>query len=541
LRELLEHRFKSLSQLARDVGTAAAVLGREADVDLVTDVASLAADVGQSVIDELLHHYILEEPTPGSLRFSHDKLREVAYRRASPMQLTLLHGRAATALAHRLDRAPDPKRYWATLGHHFSAAKNPPRAAWYLQLAANHARSTFANGEAIRLYKEAISHASQVIASLPTHDRPAWRDEVLAEQESLADVLTLVGRRDEARAAYERAFRQTPKDRKVTLARLRRKVGKTWEMQHEHKHALRLYRWARRALPKRPKSDNEAAVAEWIQVQIEQLWVYYWLNNVKDMDATIARLRPSIDRFAAPLQRANFFQIQALFTFRRDRYLVSEETIRHARSALESGIEGGDVTLTGLPAQFTYGFALLFQRSYEQADVELNVVLASAIRAGDTGLQARCLTYLALSARMRGLTSETSELSKRAAGASNAVGMMEYIGAAHANDAWLSLKRGDLIAAVESGQLAIQAWTQRMFPFQWMALIPVLEAELANLRTGPALLCASQLLEPTQQYLPGAAADGMSRAIRCSSEGDLVGARAALVSGLEYLDGTGYR
>jgi len=538
LRELIEYRLRNLAPAGQRLGLAAAVLGREAELDVLLEVSDLPDSSSVEGVDELLRRQVLEQPEPGRLRFAHDKLREVIYGHAWPDRRRELHARAAHALEARLG-ARSNGREWATLGHHFAAAQLFEPAARYLKLAADHARATYANGEAIRLYGEAKNQITEMLLRL-AGDSAAWARTLIELDEALGDVLVLSGRREEARVAYDEALARAAAREPELRARLLRKLGKAWETQHEHEQALSNYAHAVRTLGHDPAELSPACREEWIQAHIEQLWVYYWLGRVPEMDALIGMLRPIIDRYGTPSQRVRFFQSQLQLNLRRDRYVVTEETLGFARAAVMAadGADPADLAMS----QFNYGFALLFHNSLEAADAELNKALRLARRAGDTAQQARCLSYLTLTARRRKRLPEVEGYVRQTLQVAAASGMRDYLAAAYANQGWLALSEGNLELAAERSRAALEIWKTLalVFPLQWIALIPLLEVSVKHGNLEEALSCAEGLIDRSQQHLPGAAVDALSRAVKAFGRGDSEAVRPALELALAHLSRTGY-
>lgn len=590
---LIERRLRKLSPAAHEVGLAAAVLGRETDLDTLREVASLSDERLTSAVDELLRHQVFEQPEPVSVRFAHDKLREVAYSQAPGEEVRKLHARAAAALESRWRDRSDAPQHWAALGHHFAAAKMPEQAVHYYKLAADHARETYANSEAIRLYREAISQVSQVLLRVE-HDSAPWNDLLMELHEGLGDVLALTGRRDEAReayegaltcavgnkaapssrlfrkidstrdsqsrhdealgdhfalegrrdearAAYEEALKRTMEHHLVPRARIYRKIGKTWETQHEHEDALQCYLLARDILGKEALPESPDRHEEWIQAHIDQLWVYYWLGRVQEMDSIVCQLRPLMDQFGAPIQRVRFFQSQLQLNLRRDRYVVSEETLGFGRAAVVA-CEGCGA-LAELPmARFNYGFALLLHNSLAEAHKELEAALALAQQAGDRSQEARCLSYLTLTLRRQRNVDAVAEYTQKSLVASAAAGMRDYQALACANQAWLALKAGDFRDVLEHAKAALDTWNSLalVFPLQWLALLPNLEVQLQHGELQQAVDCAGAMLQPTQQYLPGDASDALIRAGKCWAVKDKANAEAALRLAIDHLGRAGY-
>lgn len=541
LRELIEGRLRTLSPAAGLISLAAAVLGREADLETVQEVAALSEDATIGAVGELLRRQVLEQTDPGLVRFAHDKLREVAYAHADRAQLADLHLRAATVLERRWAGTAEASLFWAALGHHFVMGKRPNAAATYLKLAGDHARATHANGEAIRLYRQAMNQVGQILLEL-AHDVLPWQGTMLELHEALADVLSLTGQRDEGRTVYEQALLRMGPAHHADRARLYRKIGKTWETQHDHAEALRNYALARGAVAADPLATTTDARDEWIQVRVDQLWVFYWLNRVTDMDALSRELRPVVDMVASPLQRSRFLRTQWMRNLRHDRYVAREETVQFARAALIASQEGDDQAQL-LADQFGMGFVLLFNQQVEAADVELSVALAMAERGGDISRQARCLAYLAMAARMQGAREDTRRYSEQGADVAAAAGMRDYVAAAYANRAWLSLGGQDTDGAIQYARRALDTWRSLpfAFPLQWLALVPLLDAMLGRGELEQAVASAQSILDPSQMLLSGAASDALRRAIRCWGDGDRDQTVSALNLALKYLEETGYR
>src|SRR6185503_3913180 len=113
-----------------------------------------------------------------------------------------LHAAVARAMerlhADRLDE------HAAIIAHHFEAAGEHVQAVPYLVRAANRARATYANVEAVRLYQAAVEHLNDGSATADDGVRSA--DTLRPVLRDLGDVLELIGRHEDALAAYQRAL-----------------------------------------------------------------------------------------------------------------------------------------------------------------------------------------------------------------------------------------------------------------------------------------------------------------------------------------------
>jgi DNA-binding SARP family transcriptional activator/tetratricopeptide (TPR) repeat protein len=208
LTSVLHQRWEQLSPTGRQVIGLAAAVGRDFTLDLLTEASDLPADEVVRVVDELWRRRILREVGDG-YDFSHDLLRDAAYREVSPPQRWLLHRRIAQGL--ELLHADDPDAVSAQLAEQYARGGRGERAVTYYQRAAEIADCMFAHAEAIRLCEAALS----VLRRLPEGaDRAAKELKVL---EAMAAPLS-------ARYGYSSPQLQEALERAIALAeRLRRR------------------------------------------------------------------------------------------------------------------------------------------------------------------------------------------------------------------------------------------------------------------------------------------------------------------------------
>jgi serine/threonine protein kinase len=540
IQALIGQRLAKLTKAARLASFAAAVMGREAELETLSMMVQTPKEAMLPIIAELLRGHVMIEVSAGLFRFAHDKLREFAYAELVAEYGKDFHGRAGDILLERFQSHPDAQRQWATIGRHFAFAERREDAAKFLRRAADHSRATHANGDALQLYQEAI-HQAQLLA--PDRDLALVWQPLLAElYEACGDMRTLTGEQDEARVAYNRSMVHAEALPAPIRSRLYRKIGKTWEARHEHHEALNNYSFAKASVATDGQLTVDAdARNEWIQAQIEELWVHYWLNRVDEMKSIVSVLRPLIATDASASQRNQFFQTQMLLNFRSSRYVVTEEALGFAREAVaacRSGVKAGEL----YSARLVYGLALLFNRSFLAAEAELVNVAEVTERAGDIPTQARSLAYLSLCTRMRGMEAETRGHTLRTLQVARSAGALEYIAASKANQAWLAQRERNAEAVKNLALEALEIWDQLRapFPFRWMALIPLLQVRLEELDTAGAVSCARALLEPHQQFLPGAAADALTSATLAIGRSAPREAEALLDIALKNLEKYGY-
>lgn len=189
VRRLVLSRLTDLGALARQLLTAAAVIGPVVDPEMLRSVSGRSEDEVVGGLDLLLRRALLEEREDGLLGFAHEQLREVANEEASQPRRRLLHRRSADYLASRPGSDTDLRTLDAAIRHH-RAAGNDAEASRLSLAAGSLAVDVFAFEEAVHHYETALA--------LGAPDRA----DVLYR---IGDVRTLMGDYGAALTAYEAA------------------------------------------------------------------------------------------------------------------------------------------------------------------------------------------------------------------------------------------------------------------------------------------------------------------------------------------------
>ena len=153
VRELFLARLRAASEPTLQVLTAAAVLGSDADADLLQAVSGRGEDEIVEAIEEAVARSLLTENPPPSVggapsyQFRYEAMRKTAYDSASLARRRLLHGRAADVLAPRHQRDPVGTPA-GTVAEHLQLAGRDSAAAEWWWLAAARARELYAHAEA---------------------------------------------------------------------------------------------------------------------------------------------------------------------------------------------------------------------------------------------------------------------------------------------------------------------------------------------------------------------------------------------------------
>jgi serine/threonine protein kinase/tetratricopeptide (TPR) repeat protein len=530
--ELIHRRLRVLDSRAWTLVELAAILGREFDTELLLEASELEDTESLEGLETLRVRQILEEAPGGRLRFVHDKLRELSHGRIPTEHLPHLHHRAAETLERRASGTRDFALVTPALAHHWSEARVHERASHYFGLAGDHARSAHANGEALAFYRAALAEAGEHLRA--EQEEPwSWRERLGHLHESLGDMLALTVQREEAYATYGEALLRLPPCARVPQARVHRKRGKLWETNHRHEEALSAYDEAEAALgpspverPGPPGADTPETVPgwwhEWIQVQVERHWIYYWMNRSEEMAELVRKVRPVVERHGTPTQRASFYVLLLNTAFRRERYRVSAETVEYGRLAVRASDETEDVALQS-QTRFSHSFGLLHHGDLDEAERQGLAGLRLAERTGDLALKSRLLTYLTLVYRKRGQVAETRTWSERSLEVALAASMDDYVGAARASLAWVAWKQQRFSEAEQEARAALECWRKLAviypYPLQWQGLWVLLTLALHQGALPEAVEHARALLDPGQQRLPDTLASALTDALEDWSRG----------------------
>lgn len=152
--EVIASRLNQLSKPARDLIHVAAAVGNECSLKVLTEVSNKNESELIPLLEELLQHFIIREQEEDIFDFTHDKLREVAYKKMSGSRRRWLHKRIAKALkngvGHKANEGP------SRIAYHFDQAGETKKAIKYYSIAATSARDVYANEESLSFLERSI-------------------------------------------------------------------------------------------------------------------------------------------------------------------------------------------------------------------------------------------------------------------------------------------------------------------------------------------------------------------------------------------------
>ncbi|MBO3750371.1 AAA family ATPase [Streptosporangiaceae bacterium NEAU-GS5] len=159
VRDVLRRRLARLPVAAVSVLRLAAVVGREADVEVLVAAADADEDTVLDALEAGVLTGLLTEPSPGWVRFTHALVRDTLYQDLSQIRVTRMHARVADALA-----ALHPGDLSA-LAHHYARAATTAtaqRAVDYAVRAAEQALRRYAHDVAVELFTQALDCFARV-------------------------------------------------------------------------------------------------------------------------------------------------------------------------------------------------------------------------------------------------------------------------------------------------------------------------------------------------------------------------------------------
>jgi DNA-binding SARP family transcriptional activator len=228
VQDVLSTRLAGVSETGNQLLTTAAVIGRSFDFNTLHEVSGRSEGETVNGLEGLLEHGLILEHSEGEREaeviydFTHEKLREVVYEKASLTRRRLLHLRVAEVLSNQLRVQRNQDNLASIIANHYESAGQIALAAEYFQRAGEHARGLYANQEAINFYKAALASGYPEASQL---------------YESIGDLQIYQGEYHASISSFETAAALCKPD---CLSRLEHKLGNAhhrrgdWEIAEQH-------------------------------------------------------------------------------------------------------------------------------------------------------------------------------------------------------------------------------------------------------------------------------------------------------------------
>jgi DNA-binding SARP family transcriptional activator len=197
---VIEARLAQLSPPAQELASLAATVGRAFRFELLAGASWRREEQVVEALDELWRRRIVRDHGVDGYDFSHDKLREAAYRRVGSARRGMLHRRVAQAI-ERLHGA-DLDAVSGRLAAHYEQAGWLGRSVDFYARAAALAQGVYANEEAVEL----LTRALDLLEQEPHGRERAARELILRTALGVALVVHRGYGTPEVTAAYTRAW-----------------------------------------------------------------------------------------------------------------------------------------------------------------------------------------------------------------------------------------------------------------------------------------------------------------------------------------------
>ncbi len=479
--------------------------------------ADLPGDRLVELLDEAIGAGLLERgAVAGRFRFSHPLVRDAMAGQLGERKRLRLHARIGETL--ETFSFSDPHAYLPDLAHHFSRAAPlgyGPQALRYTSQAGAGALTRYG-------YEEAAQQFSRALTLLPCADldEESQRRRAIDLHEAVGDALALSARRQEAVQAYQRAEALVSSADGVHRARLRRKAGAAWLADQEPHRAQALFDSAETSLGAAPEEEDGAWWHEWVEIILQRMAALYFTGELEKLSALIDDSRPRVEQRGDQAQQAIFATGYLTLAFRRERYVVSPQTVAYARDYRRQSTRAG-ADDTAREAEFLLGFSLLWAGDLMGAEKHLRASEELAEKARDHRHLVQADTYLTILRRLGDHVEAARESAPRSVEQATAAHLPGYVAAAKATLAWADLREGDTASAEERARESLELWrAPSAFPFEWLARGPLLSLLLEGDDLGGAIEQAEALLERRQQRLPAAMSEHLEAAAAAWGSGD---------------------
>jgi hypothetical protein len=433
-------------------------------------------------------------------RFAHEFQRRSAAAGAPDSERRRYHRRLAAALASQPFRGRDYLR----IGAHWAAAGEPGRAIACLGFGARRAAATLAVGDALAALEQALQ-----LATAQQPEGAPWSARAVNLSLQRIELLSVVADHE----SLLRAERQLASSATTTAAYAR---ARSALLMAQSSRVVGDYAGAELALARSGAAVAQALETQslrlnraWLDTQIVGAFTAYTRRDLPTMRRRLTRMAESVRRWGTPDQRASYLVWRANYQVLRSRYAYNPLAVRLERHAFRILTRVASRSRDAVYCQFDLAFMLLLgdrQACAESSELLLDAELA-AKRLADAVLGARVATYQAIALRRLRDPRRCEHYAKLASTLAETCQLRGYLGAVTGCLAWVALRTGELAQArrlcdeADAHFHASDGHAATEYPFQWLALLPRLAADMSEDRLEDALVTVRRLLRRTQARL----------------------------------------
>ena len=539
VRLAIETRVTKLPETVQEVLRLAAIVGRRFEFDLLGHMTELDEDSLIEALEQAERAQLVQEVSAeggGRFSFAHALIPTTLAEGLSGLRRRRLHRRVATVIEER-----NPHDYEA-LAHHYEAAAEREKAIHYLARAGDRAQQNYANVEAIAFYRAAITQMTQ--PEKQSHVPESESGQLSALYGKLGEILSLLGKADEALAAFDAALEYAPQTDTIGQARLHRQKGLACNTARQIPEMFNNYAQASAILGAPSPVPDPAWQMEWLDLQLDYAWAYYFSNRVAELNGMIAEVGPIIEQVGTPEQRYRFYETTFLADLRQYRFFrLPDETVARLGRQLATAEAMGDRRKIGRAKVLT-GFCHLWRDELDKAERWFEASFADVERVGDMDTLIISRSYIALVERKRGNVVATRQLAERALALAQRLNSPFYISHAYGSLGWAAWREGDIVQAemyLQEAQAAIAKFAAPN-PVQFIMVGPQLAMAAAREDWETAVSHARVLLDSRQRKMADEVELVLQTAVTAWEDGRIAEAAAQIQNGITLLRqlGTGY-
>lgn len=294
-------------------------------------------------------------------------------------------------------------------------------------------------------------------------------------------------------------------------AQVRRRIALSHRITGEHRASLEELDTALQRLELTQRTGR-AFDRERARNRLDASWTLYADHEADGAYRTVQAAVPFLRRAAVPELRAAVHIQLANAWARKRRFAYTERAVAHNRRALALLERKSSSPELLASARFELGFMLLLgkpEHCTEAIRVLSQAALEQPLESGGV-LSLRIATYLTIAYRRARMHDEAARQGSMTLEYALDCGQRGYVGALQACAGWLALHRGDLEEARYLCLQALELWSRKRktdverkseFPFQWLALVPLLSILEAEGRAHESRRFVLELTHPTQAAL----------------------------------------
>lgn len=426
LRELVLRRLGGLSADAARLSNAAAVLGRDVSIDALLAMTGLTEFEAFDAFDSLARRHVLEDAGLARLRFTHDKLREVAYEALDPGEQRALHRAAAAAhvsLGAEVIGDDD-------LARHYVAAQMPREAVEALDESSATALARCAYGRAAGRYEQLLELSSPDDAR-----RTGW-------EQGLGEALLGLGETDLGQRRLLRALELGGAPTVANVPQLA--VGLASELSRQL--AVRLLPvWRRRVSESRQDPEDREDLLRETRVYQRLVETYWFGNDMPRMLHAGVHALNLAERAGPSPELVRCYGAMALSAGSVPLHGLAEHYARLARRTADR-VEDPAALLYSLVVVNVYRVGAA---KWPEVEAGLGEACDLALRIGNQRLYGDSQTVLAMSHLYRGAADRANELFTSVSDAGRRFDNLQHQLWGHLGRAEIAFRSGDLDRADE--------------------------------------------------------------------------------------------